>query len=447
MLLDQDTALDNFVNTLRDNSIRVAAFAPPLETAITPDNPRTDEPYSLLADDLHDAEQRRAPLYDRFAADRARAEKHIFTAARVLRRALADASARHLPTAERITDETPNKTAYSDALDDLRFMSMGRVRVEPDKQTRLASGLRNTQQLQRSRERRGIVTIKRHKRHTIHGDLDALEQVPDYTVKRGWGLRLEASNGETFEVTHKTQGYAQRWVDRQFEGGATVKALEQIASSERPADVQEQRRIEAKIEDRKERQRAAREQRKHQDIERAERSPAPPETPLNRHPEYYARKQAMLGLEEFTAYRMAGDTLISVITGRKWKEPTAAQLWRAWAGTLEDIQGATMPTFAAHNHPEDAPLDVTAEFEDMSAARERERRQSPPAAAAMVSEPSAAAETVHACCICKAPAETQMIGAWYCEKHACMSASEVVAETRQSKALAPATNTNGGALW
>lgn len=369
VLNDPDIALDNLVATLRANAMRTAVFAPDGERILIPDHPRENGPYRLSPAEIDQAEQRRAPLYDRHAEERAKAEQAIDRRARVLRQRLKDAAQHANAPAELIPPEvqTPNKLQYRAALDRQHFEDAGGVRCEPDTVTMQRLGCKHHEQLRRIREINGVATVARHKKHQLHADQSVFDQVPDYTMQRGWGLKLESSTGDTFEVTHKTQQFADRWVQRQIALGATVCALERIASFERPATVQEKRIIAARQQRRKDRAREYRQEIKNRDREPTHR-PQVPETPPHEHSEFYARQQARFGLAEFTPYRLEGDTLISTITGKRWKAPSAAQLWRAWAGTLEHEKGEAMPTFTAHSEPTDG-IDVTAEFEGLRRAK------------------------------------------------------------------------------
>ncbi|MCD4685966.1 MAG: hypothetical protein K8S97_08520 [Anaerolineae bacterium] len=435
VLNDPDIALDNLVGTLRDNAMRTAVYAPPGERVLIPDSPRTDEPYDLTAAQVEQVDQRRAPLYEQHAAARAKAERTINRRARVLRRALADACQRANKPADPIPVdvETPNKLHYRAALDRLHLEACGGVRLEPDAVTMARIGCKYPQQLRHIREINQVATVARHKTHPIRRDMHVFDQVPDYTVRRGWGLKLEASNGETYLVVRKDKTTeerweeADRWTQRQFAGGATVEAKERIASFERSADEQERRAIAARIERRKEKAKEYRMAIKVQ--ERKPTVPRPPETPPNQHSEFYAAQQAKFGLSDFTPYRMQDDTLLSTITGREWKAPTAAQLWRAWAGTLEDIQGATMPTFTAHSEPaerEPEVYNVTAEYDDLRAHREhREPRLDVPATAVYqqrehIDAINAAAKVTHGqardhvCYECGKPADVQTFMGWRC---------------------------------
>jgi hypothetical protein len=123
-----------------------------------------------------------------------------------------------------------------------------------------------------------------------------------------------------------------------------VMILEQIASRERYADDQERRVIQAKQERRREKAKAYRESRK-ADGERTAAMSCEPETPPNRHSEWYIKAQARLSLPDH--FREVDDWLLNMSTGVKY-EATAQNLCKAVAGSLEN---SPMPTFTANAEP------------------------------------------------------------------------------------------------
>ena len=339
-LIDQDQALDRLCDLLRENALRAAAFQPEGVNQHTPDFLRCDAPYSLTPVELEAAESRRAPLYARQVAEIERAERHADREARRLRAALAVAFA---PDNDLVTPfppevQTPNRTAYRDALLDLRREAktgFSGEMIEPVSLACDASGY-NVSCLYCSRARRGLVTDKRYTERRLQADRPVLDQLPDYLTRRGYGLRLQASGGDTFEITHKTRGFADHWAERQRAAGHTVIAWEQIASLERPATPDERRALEAKEAARRERAR---------DRARSERARAGQETRLDQLPRMHALRNAALGLQEFTGYRMEGDALIDADTGQTVRErATAHDLATAWAGAL--VVGGETVTFA-----------------------------------------------------------------------------------------------------
>ena len=321
-LIDQDQALDRLCDLLRENALRAAAFQPEGVNQHTPDFLRCDAPYSLTPVELEAAESRRAPLYARQVAEIERAERHADREARRLRAALAVAFA---PDNDLVTPfppevQTPNRTAYRDALLDLRREAktgFSGEMIEPVSLACDASGY-NVSSLYRSRARRGLVTDKRYTERRLQADRPVLDQLPDYLTRRGYGLRLQASGGDTFEITHKTRGFADHWAERQRAAGHTVIAWEQIASLERPATPDERRALEAKEAARRERAR---------DRARRERARAGQETRLDQLPELYALRNAALGLQEFTGYRMEGDALIDADTGQTVENAPPLTTW------------------------------------------------------------------------------------------------------------------------
>ena len=358
MLRDPDVAIDSLVEIIADNALRAEVYAPPGEPLFTPDHLRENAPYNLTRDELTDARQQRQPLLDDYAAERAAAETRIRRAARVLRQRFYDAMQPANPPANPIPDDwsVRNKTEYSAALDRLRFEEAGGFRIEPDKATCQAVGLRNKQQLRRIREINEIVTDARYTNHTITRGIPVVQQVPDYALRRGWGLHLEASNGETFKVAAQTLprdsegNYSttqlDNWIDRQYALGAkTITAKEQISSLERPANEAEKQALAERREQRKAKAADYRAERKHQEQHQRHPAAAPDETPINQHSEFYARKQALFGLVEHTDYEMRGDKLVNRVTLDEWHDPTVQTLCKAWAGTLE---GAVMP-YAHHS--------------------------------------------------------------------------------------------------
>ena len=336
MLRDQDIALDWMVETIADNALRTATFRPE-GGDIIPDHFRTTPAYGLTLDEWQQAEIQRQPLYEQFAAERARAEKRIRRMTRVLRQQLHAASQGYHDLAVIPDEPTPNKARYRDALDERRRLEENPIgiRVESTAKTCAAVGFKDRQALRRSRERRLLVTDKQYKPKTLQRG-DVLGQLPESVVNRGWGLRLEASNGDTFEVTTKSRPYAENWAERQFSAGCTVTAQMQTVSLERAATTEEIKALEARHEKRLERQR---------ERVRAYAANPRPVTPANDHSAAYVTAQARLSLpEHFTENE---GVLLNTRTGESWGVSPQV-LCQAVAGSLGRKEREEMSTHAAH---------------------------------------------------------------------------------------------------
>ena len=357
MLRDQDVAFDWLVSVIADNALRTATFKPVGTSTIIPDNLRPTPAYGLTADESERAKIVREPLLEKFAAERARAEVRIRRKARVLRGRLHAASQGYHDPAIIPDAPTPNKARHLDALAEHRRRAESPIgiRVETSAKTCAEDGFRDRQELRRSRERRLLVTDKRYKpKPLLRGDV--LGQLPDKVKKRGWGLRLEASNGGTFEVTTKSYPLADAWAERQFAAGYTVTAQIQVASLERAATAEEITVLENKREKRLERQR---------ERVRAYASTPREQTPANDHSAAYVMAQARLSLpDHFTENE---GVLLNTRTGDQW-DVSPQVLCQAVAGSLGRKEREEMTSYAAHTA--EAYEDREAELIEVSEAAE-----------------------------------------------------------------------------
>jgi hypothetical protein len=350
ILRDQAVAFYQLTACITAHAFRAAGYAPPGERFFAPDELWAGDDYGLNEEQAAAAAERRAPLLEKHAAERHAAQETIERAARDLWHRLTNAGHQANPPAVPLPAgvKTPNAAAYRAAL--YGQWQQNTYMVVPNKERRAAVGFKSDHQLRLAREKNGLVVEKRYKRHRLRSDQAVLEQLPDH-VRRGWGWRLEASNGKTFEITHRDLDYVEAWAARQWESGATMTAQEQIASLERPADETEKAGIEARAEARRAQQRAHRAQRKALGLDRAPAERRAHPTPLDRLPERYTRQQALFGLDTYTDFEMKRGNLINRATGATIDQPTIHDLALAWAGVLRISEGADGLAITAYPTP------------------------------------------------------------------------------------------------
>ncbi len=432
LLRDQDIFNAFLVACLSHNALRAAHYAPPGDPFFAPDELRAGEDYGLSEAEAAAANVGRAPLLEQYAAERDRAQRKLESAARVLAQRLADTcqAANQLAAALPEGTPTPNRIAYRTALLGMRHESRGGIMVEPNRVRIAAVGFRNENQLRLAREKLDIKTDKRYRKHAINRDLPVLDQL---NITRPWGWRLEASNGATFEITRRDMEFVESWSARQFEAGATITALEQVASRWRDATPDEKRQAQARQEARREKQRERREQHKVLGPISAASRPRADETPLDRLPRRYTLKQVTFGLDRYTDFELRGDVLENRTTGETISQPTIRDLALAWkkeSPPVEIAEGVEMSTFTSFAEPPE----LTAP--DVEQARDGQQDAPPPrppepfpayrtvdqlsirrpTSAELRALAAVTAEEVagHTCECCGQPAQIQHFTGWYC---------------------------------
>ncbi len=420
ILRDQVIAHAYLVACISNHALRAEHYAPPGDPFFAPDELHAGPDYGLTAAEAAAANAGRAALFEQYAAERDRARRKWESAARVLAQQLAEScqAANHAAAALPEDTPTPNKAAYRTALIGLHH-DQGKIMIVPNRARIHAVGFRSENQLRLAREKLGIKADKRHKKHPVNRSLPVLEQLPGQP-RRGWGWRLEASNGQTFEITRRDLDYVESWAARQFEAGATITALEQTASVWREATPQEKHQAAACVEARREKQREYREKRKALGLDSAP-SAAPvgaAETPLDRLPERYTLKQVMFELDRYTDHELTEGALKNRRTGETISQPTIRDLALAWVKAPPVIisEGvAVMPTFTAHAEPIDSAPDVERESEDRQPSEPLHLADLPLWQLTGVSEETARA---HHCENCGKPAAGQnLVGGWRCIEH------------------------------